>query len=106
MGTRGTPEIRLSEATESANILGLDVRENMSFRDGFFKDDEEHQLQVIQKLRCFKPNIVLINAPQDRHPDHAKAAQLSLNSCFLSGLKRIETSLQGQAQESCRPRHV
>jgi bacillithiol biosynthesis deacetylase BshB1 len=106
LGSRGTAETRDSEAKESAKILGLDVRENLRMRDGFFKNDEEHQLQIITKIRQYQPEIILINALHDRHPDHGKASLLLCDSAFLSGLPKINTTLNGEAQSAWRPRLI
>lgn len=107
LGTRGTPEIRLEEAAASAKILGLSVRENLGFRDGFFQNDEAHQLGIIRYLRRWRPKIVLANAVEDRHPDHGRAGRLIAEACFLSGLARIETIDEaGHFQEAWRPRRV
>ncbi|WP_103864881.1 bacillithiol biosynthesis deacetylase BshB1 [Aquimarina sp. I32.4] len=106
LGTRGTPEIRDQEAKKAAEILGVDVRENLGFKDGFFTNDQHHQLEIIKVLRKYKPDIVLCNAITDRHIDHGKGSKLTSDSCFLSGLKKIETSLDGVIQEPWRPKHV
>lgn len=104
LGTRGTSETRKQEAAEAANILSLDVRENLAIRDGFFKNDEEHQLKVIAAIRKYQPEIVITNAYEDRHPDHARACQLVNDACFLSGLSKIETTQDGNNQKAYRPR--
>ncbi|WP_291727328.1 bacillithiol biosynthesis deacetylase BshB1 [Bernardetia sp.] len=106
LGSRGSAEIRDMEAKKSGEILGLSVRENLAFRDGFFYDDNEHRMKVIQAIRRFRPEIVLINAPSDRHPDHGKGAELQKTSCFLSGLIKIETEWEGEKQKHWRPKHV
>lgn len=106
LGTRGSADLRDEEAAESARIMGLTVRENLRMRDGFFANDEAHQLQVIQVLRKYQPEIVLCNAQDDRHPDHAKGSELAVTSCFLSGLSKITTEMDGQPQEAWRPRLV
>lgn len=106
MGTRGTPEIRIQESEVSARILGISVRENLGFKDIFFKDDDEHRLEIVKIIRKFKPEIVLANAINDRHPDHGKGANVASNACFMSGLRKIETSLNGEFQESWRPKYV
>lgn len=106
MGTRGTPELRLKEAEESAQVLGLSVRENMGFRDAFFSNDEEHQLKLIQKIRKYKPEIILTNAIRDRHPDHAKASELTVVSSFKAGLAKIETQDESGIQAPWRPNMV
>lgn len=106
MGTRGTPETRLKEAEEAAKILGLSARENMGFKDIYFKDDEFHQHELIRVIRKYQPDIVLANAISDRHPDHGKGASLATNACFMSGLRRIETIQDGVAQQPWRPKFV
>lgn len=106
LGTRGTAETRSREAADAAEIMGLSIRENLEFRDGFFINDEKHQIDVIRLIRKYQPEIVLTNAIADRHPDHAKAAELVKTSCFLAGLKRIETTLAGEQQEAWRPKNL
>lgn len=106
LGTRGTPEIRDEEADAAARVLKLEVRENLGFRDGFFIDDEEHQREIIRMIRKYRPDIVLANAPIDRHPDHGKGGELVKKAAFLSGLRKIETEENGQAQEAWRPHLV
>lgn len=106
MGTRGTPELRLQEAQDAAKILGLAVRENMGFQDVFFRDDEEHQLKLIQVIRKYQPEIVLANAVNDRHPDHGKGSSLASKACFMSGLAKIETFQDGVMQSPWRPKFV
>lgn len=105
LGTRGTVETRTAEAAEAARILGLSARENLGMRDGFFRNDEEHQLQVIQAIRKYRPEVVLVNAAYDRHSDHGRASQLSHDACFLSGLAKIRTTDDdGNLQEPWRPK--
>lgn len=106
MGTRGTPELRLEEARKSAEILGLAVRDNLGLADTFFLNDREHQLAVIRKIRQYRPDIVLGNAVSDRHPDHGRGAQLAIDACFMSGLRKIETALDGEPQEAWRPKQL
>lgn len=106
MGTRGTAEIRLEEARASAKILGLAVRDNLKLADMFFQNDREHQLAVIRKIRQYQPDIVLANAVSDRHPDHGKGAQLAIDACFMAGLRKIETEMDGLQQEAWRPKHL
>lgn len=107
LGTRGTKEIREQEAQAAAKILGLSVRENLKFQDGWFTIDEEHKLKIIQKIRQYQPNIIITNAVEDRHPDHGRAAQLIKEAAWLSGLKRIETqNSEGENQHAWRPKQV
>ncbi|UKM63729.1 bacillithiol biosynthesis deacetylase BshB1 [Flavobacteriaceae bacterium GSB9] len=106
LGTRGTAETRDEEAERSAKILGVQVRENLRFADGFFINDENHQLEIIKKIRKYQPEIVLCNAVDDRHIDHGKASKLTSDACFLSGLVKIETKLNGELQQPWRPKQV
>ena len=106
LGTRGTAETRDQEAKDAAKILGVLVRENLGLRDGFFVNDEKHQLEVIKMIRKYKPEIVLCNAIDDRHIDHGKGSKLVSDACFLSGLIKIETQLDGSYQDAWRPKLV
>jgi bacillithiol biosynthesis deacetylase BshB1 len=104
LGTRGTIETRAKEAADSAKILGLTVRENLGLPDGFFRNEREHQLEVVKAIRKFQPEIVLGNAIYDRHPDHGRASDLIFESCFLSGLLKVSTSVDGQEQKPWKPK--
>lgn len=106
LGTRGTVEDRNAEAAEAAKILGLLVRENLDLKDGFLKNDSESQIAVIKKIRQYQPDIVICNAPYDRHPDHGKGSDLVAEAVFYSGLRKIETELKGKMQECWRPRLI
>jgi bacillithiol biosynthesis deacetylase BshB1 len=106
LGTRGTPEIRKQEALNAAKILGASFRVNLGMADGFFQNDRQSQLKVIEVLRIARPKIVLCNALQDRHIDHPKGSNLVSDACFLSGLRKIETLHQGNTQDPWRPAHV
>ena len=108
LGTRGTAEIRDEEASEAAAILGLSIRENLQFADGFFVNDRKHQMAIIQMIRKYRPDIVLCNAVDDRHIDHGRGSKLVSDSCFLSGLVKIDSKMEGESswQEPWRPKHV
>lgn len=106
LGTRGSVQIRKKEAAAAAKIINVAVRENLGFKDGFFKNDEAHQRKIISALRKYQPDIVLCNAPEDRHPDHGRSAALVVEAAFLSGLRKIETSLKGIKQQPWRPAYV
>ena len=108
LGTRGTAAIRDKEAAAAAKILGVSVRENMGFADGFFVNDKKHQLAVIQLIRKYQPNIVLCNAVNDRHIDHPKGSNLVSDACFLSGLIKVPTQLDEntEPQAPWRPQKV
>ena len=104
LGTRGDAVIRAREAAAASKILGIKHRENLGFADGFFQNDKKHQLGIITVIRKYRPAVVFANAITDRHPDHGKAATLVADACFLSGLRKIETSFEGKKQEAFRPR--
>ncbi len=106
LGTRGSAEIRDNEANAAAKLLGVQVRENLGFADGFFINDKKHQLEVVKIIRKYQPEIVLCNAIDDRHIDHPKGSDLVSNACFLSGLMKIETELDGVKQKAWRPKQV
>ncbi len=106
LGTRGSALIRDAEAKKAAEILGVEIRENLNMRDGFFVNDEKHQLEVIKILRKYRPDIVLCNAVEDRHIDHGKGSKLVSDACFLSGLIKIETEIDGNKQNAWRPKQV
>ncbi len=106
LGTRGSAEIRDREAARSAELLGLAVRENLAFDDGFFVNDKEHQTAVIKLIRKYQPTIVLCNAIDDRHIDHPKGSKLVSDACFLSGLIKFSTELDGKSQQAWRPKKV
>ena len=106
LGTRGSAELRMIEANDAGKTLGVSVRENLGFADGFFTNDKKHQLEIIKMIRKYRPDIVLCNAIDDRHIDHGKGSKLVSDACFLSGLVKIETELEGKQQEKWRPKHV
>ena len=107
LGTRGSAEIRTKETNEASKILGITIRENMDFKDGFFRNDEEHQLKIIQVIRKYQPDFVFCNAPDDRHIDHPKGSQLIVEASFLSGLTKINTDdSSGNAQKQWRPKNI
>jgi bacillithiol biosynthesis deacetylase BshB1 len=83
--------------------MGLSVRENIGLPDGFFQNKPEHQLKIIEVIRKYRPEIIITNAYHDRHPDHGRANELVEASAFLSGLRKIETYLNGELQEAWRP---
>jgi N-acetylglucosamine malate deacetylase 1 len=107
LGTRGTMETRYAEAAAAAKIMGVQIRDNCKMRDGFFRNDEEHQLKLITYIRKYQPEIILANALDDRHPDHGRAGHLIAEASFLSGLRKIETKDEnGNPQKRWRPKYV
>jgi bacillithiol biosynthesis deacetylase BshB1 len=105
LATRGTPEIRKKEALLAKDILKVSIRENLGLSDGFFENNSTNQLKIIQTLRKYQPKLVLINAPEDRHPDHGRAAKLCIDAIFLCGLRKIETYEHNTLQNPWRPSH-
>jgi len=103
LGSRGTVETRYEEAARSNKILGIHVRENLKLADGYFRHEREDQLKVIQALRKYQPDIILSNAIHDRHPDHGRGADILRDCFFLSGLRKVETELNGESQKPWRP---
>jgi len=106
LGTRGTTSQRLKEAQLAAEVMGIGVRENLGLADGFFENNKENQFVIIEIIRKYQPSVILCNAPEDRHPDHGRAAQLVSEAAFLSGLVKIQTSYNGQVQAAWRPTQV
>ncbi|MFY8136581.1 MAG: bacillithiol biosynthesis deacetylase BshB1 [Flavobacteriales bacterium] len=101
LGSRGSGDLRMIEAEAASKILGISVRVNLGLADGFFENNEASLRKIIEQIRIYKPEIVLTNAPSDRHPDHGRASQLVREACFYSGLRKIETG-----QEAWRPKSV
>lgn len=106
LGTRGTVEIRKAEAAAAAKVMGLHARENLAMPDGFFQNDEMNMRKVITAIRKYQPEIVLCNAPEDRHPDHGRSSRLVTDAAFLSGLRKIETFQDDIVQQPWRPKYV
>ncbi len=106
LGTRGNEKTRKEESNKASKILGIAVRENLAFADGFFVNDRTHQMEVIRMIRKYQPELVICNAIDDRHIDHEKGSKLVSDACFLSGLIKIETQYDGIPQIQWRPKHV
>ncbi len=106
LGTRGSAKIRLNESKVAANKMGLSFRENLSFKDGFFENNKVNKLEIIKRIRFYKPSIILANTFHDRHPDHGRAADLIYEACFLAGLEKIETEFKGEYQNPYRPQVI
>jgi len=104
LGTRGSAIIRTQESIEASKKMNLSIRENLAFQDGFFENNQENKYKIIQKIREYKPSVILCNAKEDRHPDHGRAASLIQDACFLSGLEKVKTNKNNKNQEPFRPR--
>jgi N-acetylglucosamine malate deacetylase 1 len=106
LGSRGSVSIRRTEANAASAIMGLSVRDNLKMADGFFEHSQENLIKLVEQIRKYRPEIVLANAIQDRHPDHARAAKLVSEACFLAGLVKIKTMVEGEVQAAFRPHSV
>lgn len=106
LGTRGSAELRDKEAVDAAKIMGVKYRENLNFRDGFFINDEQHQMILARVIRKYMPSVIFCNAIDDRHPDHGKASKLVSDACFIAGLAKIKSELNGMEQIPHRPQAV
>lgn len=102
LGTRGNAELRAKESAAASKVMGIAVRENLGFADGFFRNDEKHQLGIITMIRKYRPEIILCNAVSDRHPDHARGAKLVSEASFYSGLNKVKSFVNGKLQTSWR----
>ena len=107
LGSRGSAELRAEESAKADEILGITLRENLGLRDGFFEHNEESLTLIIQSIRKYRPEIILCNAPSDRHPDHGRASKLVSEASFYAGLVKIATKDEsGEHQEAWRPKAV
>jgi bacillithiol biosynthesis deacetylase BshB1 len=106
LGTRGSGELRYDESMKAAMVMGAKIRENLRMRDGFFEHNEKNILKIVQIIRKYQPEIVFANAISDRHPDHGRAAKLTADACYLSGLLKVKTYMDGELQEKWRPKAI
>jgi bacillithiol biosynthesis deacetylase BshB1 len=106
LGSRGSAALRDTEAAASALKMGAIFRKNLGMADGFLQYTQENLLKIIEIIRWCQPEVVLCNAPDDRHPDHGRSAKLEADACFYSGLLKIETNLDGMPQQHWRPKAV
>lgn len=106
LGSRGSVELRYEEAEASAEIMGIHARVNLKMEDGFFEINEANKRLIIEQIRRFQPEIILVNAVNDRHPDHKRGSQLVSEACFLSGLRKVKTSWEHEEQSQHRPNAV
>lgn len=86
LGTRGTPETRQAEALAAAAILGVE-RIILDLPDARFDETEPNRLKVMAQLRALRPKVLVLPAPEDRHPDHRRAFRLAREAAYYSGLR-------------------
>ncbi len=104
MGTRGSREIRAKEAKAAAAIMGIAARESLGLPDGNIETTRENQLAVVRAIRKYRPDVLLIPYPVDRHPDHEHAHTLCREAWFYAGLSKLKTRDRGAEQKPFRPR--
>lgn len=90
MGTRGTVEGRAAEAVKAAEILQLDIRENLGLRDGHVFIDEESRIAMTRAFRRHKPRIIITHQIGDSHPDHNNIAQLVRECSRLCAMRNFD----------------
>jgi bacillithiol biosynthesis deacetylase BshB1 len=86
LGTRGSAETRRSEAMASAAILGVE-RFILDLPDARFDEGEANRLKLMVQIRSLKPAVLILPAPEDRHPDHRRAFRLGQDAAYYAGLK-------------------
>ncbi|MEN9987027.1 MAG: hypothetical protein RLZZ585_66 [Bacteroidota bacterium] len=106
LGTRGTVADRYAESAAAGKLMGLTVRKNLNMGDGFFEINEENKRKIVEQIRIHQPEIVFANCLNDRHPDHGRGGKLVSDACFLAGLRKIETIVDGVSLAPHRPRLV
>jgi len=93
MGTRGTPQIRQRESRAAAKILGAAFREQLDLGDGGLRTGREEEMEIIEAVRRWRPQVIFAPWPDERHPDHSRAGRLVSEASFYAGLPKIETKL-------------
>lgn len=106
LGTRGSIDIRKQEAARASEILKLSHRDNLGFKDGTVKFNDEYLKAIIIKIRKYQPKIIFAPYSNDRHPDHIGASQLVKEAFFFSGLTKIETEDNERIQTPFRPQKL
>ena len=106
MGTRGDEETRQNEVDKSSKILGIAYRDNLDLGDSVIDNSRDNQIKLIEQIRLTQPEICIVGASYDRHPDHGKAAQLSIDSIFYSGLQKLVTQHNRVNQSPWRPSSI
>lgn len=96
MGTRGTPEMRATEALEAARVLKLDVRLNLEQPDGHVWLTEEARRAMVRVIRTHQPKIIFTSHWDDPHPDHANTSRIVREAARLASMRRYDEEA-GQA---------
>ncbi len=106
MGTRGSAEERDREAQRASEILGVSERLNLAMPDGNIEQSLENILSVVRVLRRYRPHILLIPPPVERHPDHESVHRLCRTAAFKSGLTKVRTEWDNEEQRVFSPAHT
>jgi bacillithiol biosynthesis deacetylase BshB1 len=92
-GSRGTPEIRATEAAEAARILGAAHRESLGLPDSRLETSVAQKDVVVEAIRRLQPKVVILPHWEQRHPDHSVASRLGYEASFLAGLRNYRSDL-------------
>ena len=90
MGTRGTVDERHTEAMRAAEVLQLDLRENLGLPDGHVWNDEASRTKLVRVLRRLKPKVLFTHQFDDPHPDHNHIVTLVRESARLASLQNYD----------------
>ncbi|MGD9488951.1 MAG: bacillithiol biosynthesis deacetylase BshB1 [Calditrichaceae bacterium] len=99
LSTRGNPETRSGEAEKAASIINARIRVNVELPDGDIVNNRSNRMKIIELLRFYKPEIVILPYWEDRHPDHVNASELLKAACFQSGLAKINSGTEPHRPE-------
>jgi bacillithiol biosynthesis deacetylase BshB1 len=94
MGSRGTPEIRLTEADAAAREMLLAWRGNMRLPDARLENTVSVRMSLAAEIRALRPRVVILPYWEARHPDHYRASEMGFEACFLAGLKKLDEETQ------------
>ncbi len=90
MGSRGTPELRIRESQAAASVLRLAWRGNLRWPDARLENTITARMTLAAEIRNLRPRVVILPYWEGRHPDHYRAAEIGYESCFLSGLRKLD----------------
>lgn len=91
MSSTATAETRVAESKKAAELLGLQIRENLNLKDSTLTDSYETRLKVADIIREFAPQVVLAPYFRDRHPDHASCSFIVKHALVYARLKKLGT---------------
>lgn len=91
-GTRGSADLRASEADAAAAIMGVAERRNAGLPDAHLANTDATRRVLVEQIRHFAPRIVILPFPVGRHPDHRLASEVARDACYLAGLARYDAA--------------